>query len=76
MPTENLFTLTVISALKSVDSEHENSPKKRKIFAKILEDITTHQQGGDEKKNTGSFWAMSSEVWKWGELFSGEVFYF
>ena len=76
MPTAKLFTLAVILALKSVDSEHENSQKKRKIFAKILEDITTHQQGGDEEKNTGSFWAISSGVWKWGELIYGEVFYF
>ena len=61
MPTVKLFTLAVILALKSVDSEHENSQKKRKIFAKILEDITTHQQEGEmRKKNTGSFWAMSS----------------
>ena len=50
MPTANLFTLAVILALKSVDSEHENSQKKRKIFAKILEDITTHQQEGEMRK--------------------------
>ena len=61
MPIEKLFTLAVILALKSVDSEHENSQKKRKDFRK---DSRGHNNssagGGDEEKNTGSFWAMSS----------------